>query len=40
MMKADLRIDRFKKAILSVIKLLIEKDFRLRDNNTKTGVED
>ena len=32
MMKADLCIDRFKKAILSVIKLLIEKDFRLRDN--------
>ena len=32
MMEADLCIDRFKKAILSVIKLLIEKDFRLRDN--------
>ena len=32
MMEADLCIDRFKRAILSVIKLLIEKDFRLRDN--------
>ena len=40
MMKADLCIDRFKKTILLVIKLLIEKDFRLRDKNTKTGVED
>ena len=31
-MEADLCIDRFKRAILSVTKLLIEKDFRLRDN--------